>query len=50
MQRGKPIGQPGPSELGMAKVPLDLPAFINALAPNGCMHFVALKFAPIIGE
>jgi hypothetical protein len=34
----------------MAKVPLDLPAFINALAPNGRMHFVAVKFVPIVGE
>jgi hypothetical protein len=50
MLRGKPIGQAGPSELGMAKVPLDLPGFINALAPNGRMHFVAVKFVPIIGE
>jgi hypothetical protein len=41
---------PGPSELRMAKVPRDLQAFINALAPNGCMHFVAAKFVPIIGE
>ena len=36
--------------LAMVKVPLDLPAFINALAPNGRMHFVGIKFAPIIGE
>jgi hypothetical protein len=33
-----------------AKVSLDLPAFINALAPNGRMHFVAVKFVPIVGE
>ena len=36
--------------LAMVKVPLDLPAFINALAPNGGMHFVGIKLAPIIGE
>ncbi len=36
--------------LAMVKVPLDLPAFINALAPNGRMHFVGVKFVPIIGE
>jgi hypothetical protein len=36
--------------LGMAKAPLDFPAFINALAPNARMHFVALRFVPIIGE
>jgi glyoxylase-like metal-dependent hydrolase (beta-lactamase superfamily II) len=30
----------------MAKVSLDLPAFINAFAPNGCMYFVAVKFVP----
>ena len=34
----------------MVTVPLDLPAFINALAPNGRMHFVGVKFVPIIGE
>jgi len=34
----------------MAKVSLDLPAFINAFAPNGRMHFVAVKFVPIVGE
>jgi hypothetical protein len=36
--------------LAMVKVPLDLPAFINALAPNGRMRFVGVKFVPIIGE
>jgi D-arabinose 1-dehydrogenase-like Zn-dependent alcohol dehydrogenase len=36
--------------LAMVKVHLDLPAFINALAPNGGMHFVGVKFVPIIGE
>jgi glyoxylase-like metal-dependent hydrolase (beta-lactamase superfamily II) len=30
----------------MAKVSLDLPAFINAFAPNGRMRFVAVKFGP----
>jgi glyoxylase-like metal-dependent hydrolase (beta-lactamase superfamily II) len=30
----------------MAKVSLDLPVFINAFAPNGRMHFVAVKFVP----
>jgi len=34
----------------MAKVSLALPTFINALAPNGRMRFVAVKFVPIIGE
>ena len=34
----------------MVKVPLDLPAFINALAPNGRMHFVGVKFVPIMRE
>jgi hypothetical protein len=34
----------------MAKVPLDFPVFINAFAPNGRMHFVAVKFVPIVGE
>jgi hypothetical protein len=34
----------------MARVSLDVPAFINALAPNGRMHFVAVKFVPIAGE
>ena len=36
--------------LVMVKVPLDLPAFVNALPPNGHMHFVGVKFVPIIGE
>jgi hypothetical protein len=40
----------GPSELAMVKVSLDLPTFINAFAPNGPMHFVAIKFAPIVIE
>jgi len=34
----------------MAKVSLDLPVFINALAPKGRMHFVAVKFVPMAGE
>jgi hypothetical protein len=34
----------------MAKVSLGLPAFINGFAPNGRMHFVAVKFVPIVGE
>jgi hypothetical protein len=36
--------------LAMVKVPLDLPALINALAPNGHMHFVGVTLVPIIGE
>jgi hypothetical protein len=58
MLRGKPTGQLGPSQsvdsaIGsyfVVKVPLDLPAFINALAPNLRMHFVGVKFVPIMGE
>jgi hypothetical protein len=34
----------------MAKVSLDLPVFINAFAPSGRMHLVAVKFVPILGE
>jgi hypothetical protein len=34
----------------MAKVPLALPAFLNAPAPNGRVHFVGVKFVPVIGE
>jgi hypothetical protein len=33
----------------MAEVSLNLRAFINAFPPNGRMHFVAVKFVPIIG-
>jgi hypothetical protein len=36
--------------LATAKVSLHLPAFINAFAPNGRTHFVAVKFVPIVGE
>jgi D-arabinose 1-dehydrogenase-like Zn-dependent alcohol dehydrogenase len=36
--------------LAMVKVPLDLPAFINALGSNGRTHFVGVKFVPITGE
>jgi D-arabinose 1-dehydrogenase-like Zn-dependent alcohol dehydrogenase len=36
--------------LSMVKVLLDLPAFINALAPNGRMHLVGVTFVPITGE
>ena len=36
--------------LAMVKVPVDLPMFINALAPNGRVHFGGVKFVPIIGE
>jgi hypothetical protein len=32
------------------KVPIDLPAFINALGPNDRIRFVGVKFARIIGE
>src|ERR1700751_1252537 len=34
----------------MAKVSLDLPVVINAFAPSGRMHLVAVKFVPIAGE
>jgi len=34
----------------MAKVSLNLPVLIDAFAPNGRMHFVAVKFVPIVGE
>jgi hypothetical protein len=34
----------------MIKVPLDLPAFINAPAANGRLHFVGVNFVRIIGE
>jgi hypothetical protein len=55
MLRDKPTGQVGTIGIGgpllaMVKVPRDLPAFINALAPNGRMHFEAVKSVPIIGE
>jgi hypothetical protein len=33
--------------LAMVTVPLDLPAFINAEAPNGRMHGVGVTFVPI---
>ena len=46
---GNPIGQ-APRGIGDGQSSLDLPAFINALAPNGRMHFVEVKFVPIIGE
>jgi hypothetical protein len=36
--------------LAMVKVPLDLPAFINAPAANGRLHFVGVNFVGIIGE
>ena len=36
--------------LAMVKVPLDLPAFINALGPNDRIRFVGVKFVRIIGE
>ena len=32
------------------KVPLDLPAFINALGRNDRIRFVGVKFVRIIGE
>jgi hypothetical protein len=31
-------------------LPLDLPAFINALGPNDRIRFVGIKFVRIIGE
>jgi hypothetical protein len=34
----------------MAKVSLDLPAFINAFAPESRMHFVVVKLVPIVGK
>ena len=36
--------------LAMVKVPLDWPAFLNALAPNGRLYFVGVKLVPIIAE
>ena len=61
MPRSKPTGYFDAAEiqklagafdllLTMVEVPLGLSAFINALAPNGRMHFVGVKFVPIIGE
>ena len=46
---GNPIGQAARG-IGDGQSPLDLPAFINALAPNGRMDLVAIKFAPIVSE
>jgi uncharacterized zinc-type alcohol dehydrogenase-like protein len=54
MLRGKVTSRVGTGVfdllLVVVKVPLDWPAFINALAPNGRMHIVGVKFVPIIGE
>ena len=54
MQRARRQGELGTGVfdllLVMVKVPLDLLAFVNALPPNGRMHFVDVKFVLIIGE
>jgi len=50
MLRCKPIDQPGTIGIGDGQSLSRLAAFINALAPNGRMHFVAVKFVLIIGE
>jgi D-arabinose 1-dehydrogenase-like Zn-dependent alcohol dehydrogenase len=36
--------------LSMVKVLLDLPAFINALAPNGRVHFVGVNSCPSLAN
>jgi hypothetical protein len=35
--------------LAMVKVPLGLPALINALGPDGRTHFRGVQFVPITG-
>jgi uncharacterized zinc-type alcohol dehydrogenase-like protein len=54
MLRGKVTSRVGTGVFDLllvkVKVPLDWPAFINALAPNGRMHIVGVKFVPIIDE